>query len=310
MSTDAFVGIDVSKQSLDVAIGEDGELMHFQNDQSGADALVKALKPHAPAIVVLEATGGYEMLAVSTLHDAMLPVVVVNPRQVRDFAKSLGVLAKTDAIDARVIARFAQAVKPELRPLKDRASLELSALVARRRQIVEMIVAEKNRMHKASARNRKDIKAHIKWLEKRLEHINKDIDKEIQNSPVWRCKDDILQSMPGVGPSTAAVLISDLPELGKADPKKIAMLVGLAPLNRDSGQFKGRRRIWGGRSQLRRALYMGTLTAVRYNPAIRSFYQRLTSAGKCHKVAMTACMRKLLVTLNAMVRDQTLWQQN
>jgi transposase len=309
MDTNIFVGIDVSKQTLDVALGEDAKPIQISNDQTGVDALVKKLKSISPNLVVLEATGGYEALVASTLYDSGLPVVVANPRHVRDFAKSLGILAKTDAIDARVIALFAAAVKPELRPLKDRATAELSALVARRRQLVDMIVAEKNRLHKAIKRNRKDIKEHIKWLNKRLDHINKDIDKEIQNSPIWRYRDDILQSTPGVGPTTAAILISDLPELGSIDPKKIAMLVGLAPLNRDSGKFKGRRRIWGGRSHVRSALYMSTLAAVRCNPVIRSFYKRLTEAGKCHKVAMTACMRKLLVTLNAMVRDQTLWHQ-
>lgn len=241
---------------------------------------------------------------------AGLPVVIVNPRQVRNFAKATGILAKTDALDARVIAHFAQAVKPDVRPLKDAATSELTALVTRRRQIVEMIVAESNRLKLANKRNIKDIKDHIRWLKKRLDKIETDISKTIQNSPIWRCKDNILRSVPGIGPITSASLICDLSELGVLGPKKIAMLAGLAPLNCDSGKFKGRRRIWGGRASVRSGLYMATLAATRCNPAIKEFYQRLTAAGKCHKVAITACMRKLLIIVNAMLRDQTLWQQN
>ncbi|MBW2251741.1 MAG: IS110 family transposase [Deltaproteobacteria bacterium] len=241
---------------------------------------------------------------------AGFPVVIVNPRQVRNFAKATGILAKTDVIDARVIAHFAEAVKPDIRPLKDRATSELTALVTRRRQIVEMIVAESNRLKLANKRNIKDIKDHIRCLEKRLDKIETDIGKTIQNSPIWRCKDNILRSVPGIGPITSASLICDLPELGLLSRKKIAMLAGLAPANYDSGKFKGRRRIWGGRASVRSGLYMATLAATRYNPTIKAFYQRLTAAGKCHKVAITACMRKLLLIVNAMLRDQTLWQQN
>jgi len=248
-------------------------------------------------------------LAASSLADSGLPVVIVNPRQVRNFAKAIGILAKTDAIDARVLAHFAEAVKPDVRPLKDRETSELAALVTRRRQIIEMIVAENNRLKLANKRNKKDIKDHIRWLEKRLDKIGSDIGKMIQSSPIWRSKDDILQSVPGIGPVTSANLISALPELGVLSPKKIAMLAGLAPLNCDSGKFKGRRRIWGGRASVRSGLYMATMAAIRCNPAIKGFYQRLTAAGKCHKVAATACMRKLLIIVNAMLRDQTLWQQ-
>jgi len=310
METNVFVGVDVSKDSLDVAIGAQKEVITFANDQNGVDSLVKKLRRMDVQLIVFESTGGYELLAASCLAEAGLAVVMVNPRQVRNFAKATGILAKTDAIDARVIARFAEAVKPEVRKLKDRQTSELSALVTRRRQIIEMIVAERNRLRLANTRNKKDIEEHIRWLEKRLDKIETDIGKMIQSSPIWRCKDDILQSVPGIGPVTSASLICDLPELGVLSPKKIAMLAGLAPLNCDSGKFKGRRRIWGGRASVRSGLYMATLAAIRCNPAIKGFYQRLIAAGKCHKVVATACMRKLLIIVNAMLRDQTIWQQN
>ena len=310
MEEKVFVGVDVSKNSLDVAIGPHKDIITFTNDQKGVDALVKKLSRIDPQLTVFESTGGYELLAASSLAEAGLAVVIVNPRQVRNFAKAAGILAKTDAIDARVIARFAEAVKPEVRQLKDRQTSELTALVTRRRQIIEMIVAERNRLRLANKRNKKDIEEHIRWLKKRLDKIETDIGKMIQSSPIWRCKDDILQSVPGIGPVTSASLICDLPELGVLSPKKIAMLAGLAPLNCDSGKFKGRRRIWGGRAAVRSGLYMATMAAIRCNPAIKEFYQRLIAAGKCHKVAATACMRKLLVIVNAMLRDQTLWQQN
>jgi transposase len=310
MEEKVFVGVDVSKDSLDVAIGTQKDIITFVNDQKGVDSLVKKLKRIDVQLTVFESTGGYELLAASCLAEAGLAVVIVNPRQVRNFAKATGILAKTDAIDARVIARFAEAVKPEVRQLKDRQTSELTALVTRRRQIIEMIVAERNRLRLANKRNKKDIEDHIRWLKKRLDKIETDIGKMIQSSPIWRCKDDILQSVPGIGPVTSASLICDLPELGILSPKKIAMLVGLAPLNCDSGKYKGRRRIWGGRASVRSGLYMATMAAIRCNPAIKGFYQRLIAAGKCHKVAATACMRKLLIIVNAMLRDQTLWRQN
>jgi transposase len=275
METRVFVGVDVSKDSLDVAIGAHKEIITFANEQKGVDALIKKLSRIDPQLTVFESTGGYELLAVSSLAEAGLAVVIVNPRQVRNFAKATGILAKTDAIDARVIARFAEAVKPEVRQLKDRATSELAALVTRRRQIIEMIVAENNRLKLANKRNKKDIKDHIQWLQRRLDKIETDIGKMIQSSPIWRCKDDILRSVPGIGPVTSASLICDLPELGVLSPKKIAMLVGLAPLNCDSGKYKGRRRIWGGRASVRSGLYMATMAAIRCNPAIKGFYQRL-----------------------------------
>jgi transposase len=310
METKVYVGVDVSKDSLDVAIGPQEEIITFSNDQKGVDELVKKLSRIDAELTVFESTGGYEVFAASSLAEAGLPVVIVNPRQVRNFAKATGILAKTDAIDARVIARFAEAVKPEVRQLKDRQTSELTALVTRRRQIIEMIVSENNRLKLANKRNKKDIQDHIQWLEKRLDKAGSDIGKMIQKSSIWRCKDDILQSIPGIGPITSASLICDLPELGGLSSKKIAMLVGLAPLNCDSGKFKGRRKIWGGRASVRSGLYMATLAAIRCNPAIKGFYQRLIAAGKCHKVATTACMHKLLIIANAMLRDQALWQRN
>lgn len=308
MSTECFVGIDVSKDTLDIGLYPTRETLRVPNDQNGLDELIKRLAPIAPQLIVFEATGGYETLAVSSLAAAGLAVVVVNARQIRDFAKSIGQLAKTDAIDAGVIARFASAVRPELRAVKDNRTQELTGLVARRRQIVEMIVAETNRIRTASRRNRRDIQTHIHWLQKRLDQIDAEIKHDIQNGPLWRTTDQILQSTPGVGPTTSAMLISCVPELGQLNRKKIASLIGVAPLSRDSGRFKGRRMIWGGRAQVRSVLYMATLSAIRFNPIIRQFYQRLRKAGKCFKVALVACMRKLLIILNAMVRDQTKWR--
>jgi transposase len=308
MSTEYFVGIDVSKDTLDVCAYPTQDTFRVPNSPDGLGELIKRLKPIEPQLIVFEATGGYETLAVSSLAVAGLPVVVVNPRQIRDFAKSIGRLAKTDVIDAGVIARFASAVRPELRPLKDSPSQELTGLVTRRRQIVDMIVAETNRLNAATRRNRRDIQAHIRWLQKRQDQIDDEIKRNIKNSPLWRTTDQILQSASGVGPATSAMLISCVPELGQLNRKKIACLIGVAPLNRDSGRFKGRRMIWGGRAQVRAVLYMSTLSAIRFNPIIRQFYQRLRGAGKCFKVAMVACMRKLLIILNAMVRNQTKWR--
>ena len=308
MSTECFVGIDVSKDTLDVCAYPTQDTFRVSNSPDGLDELMKRLKPIEPRLIVFEATGGYETLAVSSLAAAGLPVVVINPRQIRDFAKSIGRLAKTDVIDAGVIARFASAVRPELRPLKDSLSQELTGLVTRRRQIVGMIVAENNRLNAATRRNRRDIQAHIRWLQKRQDQIDDEIKRNIKNSPLWRTTDQILQSASGVGPATSSTLISCVPELGQLNRKKIACLIGVAPLNRDSGRFKGRRMIWGGRAQVRAVLYMSTLSAIRFNPIIRQFYQRLKEAGKYFKVAMVACMRKLLVILNAMVRNQTKWR--
>jgi transposase len=247
------------------------------------------------------------MPCVGALAAEGLPVVVMNPRQIRDFAKATGRLAKTDRIDARVIARFAEAVRPEIREIKTEEMQALTALGLRRRQIIQMITSEKNRLTTASKWTREDIKEHISWLEKRLDDVTKELEKSIRNSPIWREKDDLLRSVPGVGPVLSATLLSQLPELGSLNRKQIAALVGVAPLNRDSGQFRGKRCIWGGRASVRCALYMATLVATRFNPAIAAFYRRLRIAGKEHKVALTACMRKLLTMLNAMARDRAHW---
>lgn len=304
-----FVGIDVSKARLDMAMRPLGESDSFSNDEAGIKVLVRRLGQMQPALIVLEATGGIEHQVTSALASAELPVVVVNPRQVRDFAKATGQLAKTDAIDAGVLARFAEAVRPAVRPLPDEVSLELRALIARRRQIIEMIVAEHNRLNGASKRVKKRIDAHIRWLESELERVDQDLDQRIRQSPIWQEKEDLLKSAPGIGPVTSRSLIADLPELGQLNRKQIAALVGIAPLNRDSGTLRGRRGIWGGRAGVRAALYMATLAASRRNAVIKAFYTRLRKAGKPAKVALIACMRKLLTILNAMIKHKTYWSE-
>lgn len=306
--TKAYVGIDVAKGWLDVAQRPGGEAWRVTNDERGIADLVARLKALRPTLVLLEATGGMEIAAVAALAAAGLDAVVVNPRQVRQFAGATGRLAKTDAIDAQVLAQFGEAVQPEVRPLPDTATQELAALVARRRQLIEMLTAEKNRLRLATKKVRRNIEAHIRWLEGELLDLDDGLGDVIRSSPVWRERDDLLRSVPGVGPVLSSVLLAHLPELGRLNRKEIAALAGVAPLNRDSGQFRGRRTVWGGRSQVRAALYMAALVATRFNPAIRAFYQRLGAAGKPKKVALTACMRKLLTILNAMTRHQTPWQ--
>jgi transposase len=281
--------------------------MCFAQTEDGWRLMCEFIQSFSPRLVVLEATGGLERGAVAALAVRGLPVVVVNPRQVRHFAISKGILAKTDKIDARVIAQFAESIQPEIRPLKDLEAQELDSLVTRRHQIIQMVAAEKNRLHSAPGWTRKDIRRHIEWLEKRLGKIEKDLDRMIQNSPVWRVKGEILRSMKGVGPVLCRTLLSDLPELGTLNRQKIAVLVGVAPLNRDSGRFRGRRSIWGGRAEIRSVLYMATVAAIRSNPVIRAFHERLVKAGKAPKVAITACMRKMLTILNAMLKNQTPW---
>lgn len=303
-----YVGIDVAKDWLDVAQRPGGEAWRVASDETGVAALVERLKGVRPTLVVLEATGGLQIPAVAALAAAGLRTVVVNPRQVRQFAGATGRLAKTDAIDAQVLAQFGEAVRPEVRPLPDAATQELSALVARRRQLIEMLTAEKNRLRLAAEKVRPNIGAHIRWLEGELLDLEGGLGDVIRSSPVWRERDNLLRSVPGVGPVLSSVLLADLPELGKLSRKEVAALVGVAPLNRDSGLFRSRRQVWGGRSHVRTALYMATLVASRHNPAIKSFYQRLLSAGKAKKVALTACMRKLLTILNAMMRHQAPWQ--
>ncbi|NIO42032.1 MAG: IS110 family transposase, partial [Burkholderiales bacterium] len=300
--TPIYVGIDVSKAQLDIAIRPSGERGSVSNDQAGIKTLVKRLEEIQPPLIVLEATGGVERQLTCALASAELPVVVVNPRQVRDFAKATGQLAKTDRIDAEVLARFAEAVRPALRPLPDEVTLELRALIGRRRQLVEMIVAERNRLSGASKGVRNRIDAHIRWLEAELERADKDLDQSIRQSPIWRENEDLLRSVPSIGPVISRTLIAELPELGQLTRKQIAALVGIAPLNRDSGTLRGRRAIWGGRASVRAALYMAALVASRRNSVIRAFYRRLRNAGKAPKVALVACMRKLLTILNAMLK--------
>jgi transposase len=307
--TPVFIGIDVSKARLDIAVRPSGESESVSNDEGGIKALVKRLGEIGPALIVLEATGGLERPVMRTLASAELPVVVVNPRQVRDFAKATGQLAKTDSIDALVLAHFAQAVRPVVRPLPDAVTLELRALIARRRQLTEMIVAEGNRLSAASKAVRKSIQAHIRWLEAELKRADKDLDQGIRHSPIWQENQDLLRSVPSIGPVISRTLLAELPELGRLNRKQIASLVGVAPLNRDSGTFRGRRSIWGGRATVRSALYMAALVASRRNAVIRTFYKRLRDKGKAPKVVLVACMRKLLTMLNAMIKHKTRWSE-
>jgi len=309
-SSELFIGIDICKDRLDVADDCNSRTWSVVNDDSGISSLVDQLKHLKPALIIMEATGGLETLLYSALTTSGLPAVIINPRQVRDFAKAIGKLAKTDAIDAHVLARFGAAVKPEVRPMKDDKTQELTALVTRRRQLIGMRTAEKTRLKQAAKWIRKDIKANIKSLEKRLKKLEGDISKIIKNTPGWKEKDSLIQSVPGVGNVLSINLLSNLVELGKLSRRQIATLVGVAPLNRDSGKFRGKRMVWGGRAQVRAALYMAALSASQYNPVIKTFYQRLILKGKKPKVALTACMRKLLVILNTMVKNQTAWNSN
>ena len=295
-----FVGIDVSKAQLDVAVRPTGKRWVLPYDETGIEGLIPQIVDLEPALVLLEATGGLELPLVAALAAAALPVVVVNPRQVRDFAKATGTLAKTDTLDAGVLAHFADAVRPEVRPLKDAETQVLNSLTARRHQVMTMLVSEKNRLGTASGAVSPRavsprIEAHIAWLEQELSDLDKGLRQTLRQSPVWREKDDLLRTVPGVGPQLSLTLLAHLPELGTLDRKQIAALVGVAPYNRDSGTRRGKRAVWGGRSRVRAVLYRGALVASRHNPAIRDFYQRLLAAGKPKKVALVASMRKLLV---------------
>ena len=304
-----FVGIDVAKGKVDVSIQPTGEAFEVPNDEAGVKELAKRLKAVSPELIVMEATGGYEKLMARGLTEAGLPVRVVNPRQARDFAKAIGRLAKTDPLDAEVLALFAEALHPEVRSLPDEQTEFLKESVARRHQLVEMRTAEMNRIGKAHKGIRAQIKSHIDWLAKAIEKADDDLDDQIRRSPIYREFDEQIQTIPGVGPQTSRALLGYLPELGHLDRKQIAALVGVAPMNRDSGKRRGVRSIWGGRAAMRAALYMAALSAVRCNnPAIRPFYDRLTSAGKKPKVVLTACMHKLLTIANAMARSGQPWR--
>ena len=302
-----FVGIDVSKAQLDVAVRPTGKRWTLPYDQTGIEGLIPQIVDLEPALVLLEATGGLELPLVAALAAAVLPVVVVNPRQVRDFAKATGTLAKTDALDAGVLAHFADAVRPEVRPLKDAETQVLNSLTARRHQVMTMLVSEKNRLGTAIGAVGPRIEAHIAWLEQELSDLDKGLRQTLRRSPVWREKDDLLRTVPGVGEQISLTLLANLPELGTLNRRQIAALVGVAPYNRDSGTLRGKRAVWGGRSRVRVVLYMGALVASRHNPAIRDFYQRLLAAGKPKKVALVASMRKLLVILNVMLKHGSPW---
>jgi transposase len=303
-----FVGIDVAKAHLDVAVRPTGAAWRAANDPSGIAELVARLQAQRPTLVVVEATGGLEVPLVAAVAAAGLAIAVVNPRQVRDFAKAVGQLAKTDALDAQVLARFAEVVRPTPRPLPAAEAQALAALVARRAQIVGMLVAEQQRRGSTLPALRPRVDAHIRWLQAERDALDRELEQTLRRSPLWREREDLLRSVPGIGPVVAATLLADLPELGRLDRKQIAALVGVAPLNCDSGRWRGRRHIWGGRARVRAALYMGTLVAVQHNPVLRAFYERLLAAGKPKKVALTACMHKLVVILNALLRQGVPWQ--
>lgn len=303
------VGIDVSKDRLDVVVGSTGVLRGFDNDVAGHEALVKHLRTATPVRVVLEATGGYERAAVAALAAAGLPVIVLNPRRAREFARAAGVLAKTDRLDAGVLALYAERLKPAPRPLPSPQQQALEDLVARRAQLIGMLTQEKNRLQQATApRIQKSIEAVIKALRKQIDDAEDDIAKEIEDSPVWKDAADRMDSVPGVGFKTVCVLLGALPELGTLSRQCIAALAGLAPVNRDSGKMRGKRAIGGGRADVRTALYMAALSAVRHNPAIKKFYDRLVQAGKPKKVALTAAAHKLLIILNAIMREKSTWR--
>jgi len=306
---DVVVGIDVAKAALDAAVRPSGEERHLANDAAGIAELVAWLLLVGPQVIVVEATGGYEAALVAELAIAGLPVAVVNPRQVRDFARATGRLAKTDRLDAQALAHFGYAVRPTPRPLPNQEAQALAALVERRRQVVAMRTAEENRLGATRvAAVRARIQAHLEWLETDLREVDENLRERLRASPLWREQDDLLQSVPGIGPILALTLLAELPELGRLSHGQIAALVGVAPLNRDSGTLRGRRAVWGGRRAVRTALYMGTLRATRCNPVIQAFYARLLAAGKAKKVALVACMHKLLTILNAMLKHQTPWQ--
>lgn len=303
-----FVGIDVAKQHLDVHVSSSGEAWRVQNTSEAAQALCERLAALAPVRIVMEATGGLETTPAGILYAARLPVCVVNPRQVRDFAKASGELAKTDRIDARVLAAFARAIRPPLREIKDEEASAFEALLTRRRQLVQMRVQERVRLQGPNAKlQAKSLKEHIAWLERRIEQIDLELTNRLRKSEVWRVKDDLLRSIPGVGPITSRTMLAECPELGRLNRREIAKLVGVAPLANDSGKQRGRRMVWGGRADVRCVLYMATVAALRVNAPIKAFAEKLKAAGKAPKVVITACMRKLLTIMNAMLKTNASW---
>ncbi len=305
--SERWIGIDVAKSHLDVADTRDARPWRVPNDEAGIAALVTDLLARMPQLVVLEATGGHERAVTAALAAAAIPVAVVNPRQVRDFAKAMGQLAKSDALDARLLAVFAERVQPPVRPLPDVVAQDLAALLARRRQVLEMRTAELNRRPSLTPRLRPALDAHVRWLSQQLAELDRELDQTLRDSPIWREKHDLLRSIPGIGPVVARTLLGDLPELGSLTRWEVAALAGVAPLNADSGTRQGKRRTWGGRATVRAALYMAAVVASTHNPIIRPLYQRLLAQGKATKVALVACMRKLLTIANAMLRDGVPW---
>jgi transposase len=302
-----FVGIDVAKEKVDVAVRPGGERWEAANDAKGIRRLGRRLRKLGAVLVVMEATGGYETELALALTECGLPVRILNPRQVRDFAKGKGLLAKTDSLDAAILAEYAETYRPEARPLPDEEAREMAALLSRRRQLVEMMTAEKSRLEHVRGELRKRLLAHIAWLESEIERTERDLDERMRRSPLYLKEHGRLLSVPGVGNQTALSLILNLPELGTLNRKQIAALAGVAPFNKDSGRRRGKKSVWGGRANVRAVLYMAAVVASRHNQAIRACYERLCAAGKPKKLALTACMRKLLTILNAMTRDQSLW---
>jgi transposase len=314
--TEPYAGVDVSKDRLELCVrrgreaGEGEHTFGVSNDPAGTQTLLARLLEERPVLVIVEATGGFERPVAAALAAAGLPIAVVNPRQAREFARATGRLAKTDRIDAHLLARFAQAVRPAPRPVPEEEAQALAEITARPRQVVGMLTAEKNRLGAAATTKpvRGRLQAHVRWLEKELSRTDGDLEEAIAKSPSWRENEELLRGVAGVGPVVARTLLAELPELGSLPPKQLAALVGVAPLNRDSGAFRGRRAVWGGRATVRAALYLGALVATRHNPQIKEFYERLLGAGKLRKVALVACMRKLLIILNAMLKNRTPWR--
>lgn len=298
-----FLGIDISSTKLDLANTEE-LIASFDNNEQGAGELLQALSKLSPELIVVEPTGGYERMVVAAMASHRLPVAVVNARQIRDFAKAMGILAKTDHLDAKVLVLFGERVRPEVRGLPDEATQHINALITRRRQLIDFRTAESNRLLLAGKRVKKSIETHIRWINKRIEEIERDLDDEIKQSPLWLEKVNLLKQQKGIGNITAMTLLAEMPELGHRNRKQIAALAGCAPYNDESGNHKGKRRIRGGRKDVRNALFMASMTAVRHDPVMKSFYQRLLAAGKPKKVALTACARKLLVILNATLKAQ------
>jgi transposase len=305
-----YIGIDMAKDEMEVKVHEGQSSCTYANDENGIATLMTQMKSLSPTLIVVEATGGYENAVAVELQSNGFPVAVVNPRHIRDFAKSIGILAKTDKIDARVIARYAATVQPAPRMLPEAETQALGALIMRRRQVVAMMTSEKNRLQQAAPAVKRHIQLHIAWLEQELDDINKELKKMVKDNPEWKEKSDIMQSVPGVGPNLATTLLADFPELGSLNRKQTAALGGVAPFNRDSGTLRGKRMIWGGRDAVRTATYMSVFVAIRFNHLLKTFFDRLIATGKVRKVAMVACMRKLLCILNAMLKNRTTWNQS